>query len=295
MTIPTLTEEHFEKLRADKTVRKYMRLITPDHLRGLGCYLLALPIWVLFAGYGGYALNRAGLYPGAWLVLALLVVAVVVPLLPILRARRHMHRPVLDTLATLIGMDYASHDFEMKAYAIAKPRLFGEEATETFTELLAGKEGKDAFAICHAEIELGGEPAYEGLFYWLKRKSESTAFVAVVPLAAVPRLKLSDKAKRLPSLGDPQFDAIFAIFTDRPAEAPAMLSPALRRLLLGHAAHGPVYLHIGHANVFLAASPPETFEAPPGTARADRLRAIFDKTAAALGVARSARAALYAP
>ncbi len=292
MAIPTLTEEHFEKLRADKTVRKHLRFITPDHLRGLGCYLLALPVWVLFAGYGGYALNRAGLYPGAWIVLALLVVAVVVPLLPILRARRHMHRPVLDTLATLTGMDYASHDFEMKPYDIAKPRLFGEEASESFTDLLAGKDGKEAFAICHAEIELGGEPAYQGLFYWLKRKSESTAFVAAVPLAAAARLKLSDKAKRLPGLGDPQFDAVFAIFTDRPAEAPAMLSPALRQLLLGHAVHGPVFLHIGHANVFLAAGPPETFEAPLGTARADRLRAIFVKAAAALGVAQAVRDAV---
>jgi hypothetical protein len=292
MSIPTLTEEHFEKLCADKTVRKHLRLITPDHLSGIGCYLLGLPVWLLFAVYGGYALDRAGLYPGPWVFFTLLVLAVVVPLLPILRARRHMHRPVLDTLATLNGMDYASHDFEMKAYAIAKPRLFGEEASESFTDLLAGKDGKDAFAICHAEIELGGEPAYQGLFYWLKRKSESTAFVAAVPLSVAPRLKLSDKAKRLPGLDDGEFDAVFAVFTDRPDEAPAMLHRALRQMLLGHAVHGPVYLHIGHANVFLAACPPDSFEAPLGTARADRLRAIFLKVVMALDVAKAVRDAV---
>lgn len=294
MTVPVLDEKDFASLSANSEIKKHLRWITPDHRGACGCYLLGLPVWLIAALWGGYALDRAGIYPGPWVLNALLLVALLLPLWPLFRVHRYLHRPVLDKLATMTGMDYASHDFELKAYDASGPFMLGEGVSPSFTEILLSKEGDgNAFAICHAEIEAGdGLPAYEGLFYWLKRRGKSAAFVTLLPADVAARFKLHAKAQRVEGIGDPALDAVFAVYADKPESATLLLGPELRQLLLGHAAHGPVYFHLGQNNVFLAAAPPANFEVPAGTARADRLRAIFDKVAAAFDVARTFRAQL---
>lgn len=291
MAVPILDEKDFASLSANAEIKKHLRLITPDHRGACGCYLLGLPIWLIAALWGGYALDRAGIHPGDWVLLGLLLVALLLPLWPLFRVHRYLHRPVLDKLATMTGMDYASHDFELKAYDVSGPCMFGDDASESFTELLLSKDDGNAFGICQAEIELDGEPVYDGLFYWLKRRGKSTAFVTVGPVAAAAKLNLDKKAKRVPSLGDPAFDAVFATYADKPESAAALLGPELRQFLLGHAAQGAVYLHLGQNNVFLAAGPPAGFAAAANTpgGREGRLRAIFDNVAAAFEVARAMR------
>ena len=139
MAFSHLGEEDYQRLRASAPVKRHLRPITPDHAGALGRYLIMLPVWGLAAIYGGYALDRAGLYPGRWLFLLLLLLAIVVPLLPVVRAHVHIKRPVLDELADQHGLDYASHDFELAAYKDAKPLLFGEAAGDELTDLLAEK------------------------------------------------------------------------------------------------------------------------------------------------------------
>jgi len=293
VTIPTLGEQDFDALRRDPRLRKHLRLITPDHTKALGCYLLMLPVWMFTAVYGGYALDSAGLYPGHWLFFALLALAVLVPLLPIFTARRHLRRAVLDRLADLNGLDYASHDFELKGFEAARPILFGEDASDTLTDLLASAEGGKAWAICHAEIEAGGEAAFAGLLYWFGRRGKSSATVAIVPAAAAARPKLLKKMRRI-ATGDAAFDAAFATCANAADEAGKLLDDDLRRLLLDLANAGPVCFSLARNDVFLTAARPPSFESAGDSAlgRERRLRAIFDNTAAALELVRTVRASI---
>jgi len=293
--VPVLTELDFDRLRDDAQVRRHLRLITPDHTKALGCYLLLLPVWLLAAVYGGYALDRAGLYPGNWLFFTLLALAVFVPLLPIFTARRHMRRAVLDRMAETNGLDYASHDFELKGFNAARPMLFGEDSSEALTDLLASKEGGNAWAICHAEIRAGGEAAHSGLLYWFGRRGKSGAAVSIVPGAAAARAKLPKKMQRV-ATGDAAFDAAFATFANARDEARRLLDDDFRRLLLGLAKDGAVYFHLGRNDAFLAAARPSSFESAADAAlpRGERLRAIFDNVRAALDTARAMRARIDA-
>lgn len=292
MTVPILGEQDFARMRGTAQVTKHLRLITPDHARAVGCYLLMLPVWLLAAVYGGYALDRAGLYPGAWLFFTLLALAIFLPLLPIFTARRHMRRPVLDALATLTGMEYASHDFEIKAMEAARPLLFGEDSTETFTDLLASKEGGNAWTICHAEIEAAGEPVFSGLLYWFARRGPTDAITALVPAAAAERVELPARFGRMPPTGDSAFDAAFAVFSSVPGDARGSFDQGFRALLLGYARAGPVYLYLARNNVLLAGGGPASFESPADAAlrREPRLRAIFDNVRDAREVVRAVRA-----
>lgn len=289
--MPVLTEQDFDRLRGDAQVRKHLRPVTPDHTKALGCYLLMLPVWLLAAVYGGYALDRAGLYPGNWLFFTLLALAVLVPLLPIFTARRHMRRAVLDRLAETNGLDYASHDFELKGFDAVRPTLFGEDTSEDFTDLLASKEGGNAWAVCHAEIRAGDEGGYAGLLYWFGRRGKSGAAVAIVPAAAAARVKLPEKMERV-ATGDAAFDAAFATFANSPEEARTPLDDDFRRLLLGLAKDGPVHLHLGQNDMFFAGGAPTAFESATDAAlpRKARLRAIFDNVRAALDTVRAMRA-----
>lgn len=290
--MPVLTEQDYERLRGDAQVGKYLRLVTPDHTKALGCYLLMLPVWMFAALYGGYALDRAGLYPGNWLFFTLLALAIFVPLLPIFTARRHMRRAVLDRLAETNGLDYASHDFELKGFDAVRPALFGEKASETFTDLLASKEGGNAWAICHAEIRAGDEEGYAGLLYWFARRGKSGAAVAIVPAAAAARARPPKKMARI-AIGDDAFDSAFATFANAAGEARTLLDGDFRRLLLDFAEAGPVYFHLAKSDAFLAGGPPAAFEsAPAKSGREARLRDIFDHVAATFRTAAATRAQL---
>lgn len=292
MSIPRLDEKDFTSLRCSASVRKRLRLVTPEHVGALGCYLALLPVWLLFAVYGGYALDRAGLYPGRWFFVLLLGLALIVPLLPLLRVRRHFRRPVLDELAEQLRLDYASHDFELEAFEDAKPMLFGEGATATLTDLLAGKGGGDEWAICHAEIEAAGEAAYSGLLYWLRRKG-SNATIVLVPAESAGRVKVPKKVRRVTLAHDPAFESAFAIFANDADYAERLFDDEFRRRLLDHAGHGPVYFYFARNDTFLAAGPPASFESAEEAALRPepRLRAIFDNVSAALEVARAVRPA----
>jgi hypothetical protein len=291
VSIPRLDEADFVRLRDAASVRKRLRFVTPEHWRACGCYLALLPVWALFAGYGGYAIERAGFKPGSWIVLTLLVLATLLPLLPLLRVRRHLRRPILDELAEQHKLDYASHDFELKAFEEARPMLFGETATSDLTDLLAGKEGGEQWAICHAEIEAGGEAAYSGLLYWLRAKG-SNATIVLVPADAAASIKVPKKVVRRPFPNDPSFDAAFAVFASDAEQAQRLFDDDFRQLLLGHAGQGPVYLHLARNDTFFAARPPASFESTGDAAlRGEaRLRAIFDNFAAALNIARAVKA-----
>ncbi|HST37634.1 MAG TPA: hypothetical protein VLK25_13525, partial [Allosphingosinicella sp.] len=94
--VPSLGEQDFRALSGNPEIKKHLRFVTPDHRGACGCYLLGLPVWLIFALYGGYALERAGLYPGVWALNGLLLLALLVPLWPLFRVRRYMRRPVLD-------------------------------------------------------------------------------------------------------------------------------------------------------------------------------------------------------
>lgn len=294
MAVPVLDDKDFAALEASATIRKHLGWITPDHRSACGCYLLMLPAWLFAAFYGSYALDRAGLYPGPWLSGALLAVALALPLWPLLRARRHMRRPVLDQLATQAGMDYASDDFEMKSFEPVLPQLFGAQAAGVFTDLIAGKEGGNSFAICRAEIEARSEPLYDGLLYWFGRRGKSAVTLSVVPRAVAGRAKLPGKARALAGIGDAPFDAAFAVITAQPDAAIALLKPQIRKLLLELSAQGPVYFYIGQNNAFVAGGRPQSFETDEEAARGrrERLRAIFDNVAAALRTAAAFRAQL---
>lgn len=293
MSIPRLDEDDYARLRDAASVRKRLRFFTPEHWRACGCYLLLLPVWVLFAGYGGYAVERAGFKPGSWVVLTLLVLATLLPLLPLLRVRRHFRRPVLDELAAQQELDYASHDFELKGFEAARPMLFGEHSSASCTDLLASGEGGEQWAICQAEIEADGEAAYSGLLYWLKGKG-SNATIILVPADAAARVKVPKKVVRLPFPDDQLFDAAFAIFANDAQRGRMLFDGDFRRLLLDHAGHGPVYLHSARNDTFFAARPPASFESDENAARKGeaRLRAVFDNVAAALDLARSLRAGI---
>jgi hypothetical protein len=287
MTVPVLTEKDFGSLRNSPDVKKHLRFVTPDHGSALGCYLLSLPVWLGAAVFGGYALDRAGLYPGPWLLLVFLAVALVLPLWPLFRVRRHMRRPVLDKLATLVGMDYASHDFEMKAFEPALPMLFGDKAATDFTDLLAGKEGGNSFAVCRADIWVGDEKAFSGLLHWFGRRAKSGAVSVILPPgeAAAARAKLTKKMEKIGT-----GDAAFQLWSDKPNDAGALLTDALREALSGLAAHGPVYAYVSRNNVFLLASRPPAFEPDdPPADREARLRLIFDNVAAAFATAKAFR------
>lgn len=295
MTIPTLTQKDFERLRADPQVRKHLRPITPDHSKACGCYLLMLPVWMFTAFYGGYALDRAGLYPGHWLFFTLLALAVLVPLLPIFTVRRHMRRPVLDRLAETNGLDYASHDFELKGFEAVRPILFGEESSATLTDLLASDEGGKAWAVCHAELQAGDEAAYTGLLYWFAREGTSEGAVTVLPAAAAAGAKPPEKMQAVVT-GDGTFDASFAAFAVSPDQALKLLDEDFRRLLLSFARECPPYLHLDREECFLAAAAPDSFEsrADSSLPREERLRAIFDNVRAALENARAIRSGIDA-
>jgi len=280
VALPRLDEADFVRLRDAAPVRRRLRLVTPDHGRALGCYLLMLPVWGLAAIYGGYALDRAGLYPGDWLFLVLLFMAIVAPLAPVVRAHVHMKRPVLDELAAQHGLDYASHDFELKAYKKAKPSLFGESAGDELTDLLADKSG--AAAVFHAEIHSkGGEPLFSGLVHSLRRKAEDGVQLVLRPRgAAAGDVALPRTMQPVDLAFDPAFTASFDVWSNRPAAARALLGGDLRAALVGDAAQGPVYLFLDRSDVLVASGGPAGFD-PPGGSRPQRLRAIFDNAAAA--------------
>lgn len=292
MSIPRLEEADFIRLRDAASVKKRLRFMTPEHWRACGCYLAMLPVLLLFAGYGGYALERAGLTSQPWVVLILLVLAALLPLLPLLRVRRHLRRPILDELAEQHKLDYASHDFELKPVETARPTLFGETSSATLTDLLAGKGG-DQWAICQAEIEADGEPAYSGLLYWFKRK-RSNATIILVPASAAGRVNAPKKARPFSIAQDPAFGTAFAIYASNAAEAESLFDGDFRSLLLSHAAHGPVYLHLAGDDAVVAVRPPASFESDEdrGQGGESRLRALFDKVAAALATASALKAHL---
>ena len=290
MTVPSLDEKDFKSLSGNPEIKKHLRFFTPDHRGACGCYLLGLPVWLIFALYGGYALDRAGLYPGPWVLNGLLLLALLLPLWPIFRVRRYMRRPVLDKLATLVGMDYASHDFEMKAFEPAVPVLFGEGAVATFTDLLAGKEGGNSYAVCQAEIAAGGEARFAGLLHWFGRRAKSGAVTIILP----PGETIAARAKRPAKMERVELgDTAFQIWSDKPADARALLTDAFRTALAGWAADGPVYAYLARNNAFLLACSPAAFEpASPPADREARLRAIFDRVAAGFVTASTFRAQL---
>ena len=276
--IPVLTERDFASLSGSADVKSHLRFITPEHRKACGCYLVALPVWLIFAGYGGYALDRAGLYPGDGALAALLLVAALLPLWPLFTVRRHMRRPVLDKLATLAGMDYASHDFGMKAFEEVRPILFGDKATSTFTDLLAGKEGGNSYAVCRADIDVDGEPVFAGLLHWFGRRARSGMVAAILPAgeAVAARAKLS-KLSRVET-----GDSAFQIWSDDPKVAEAQIKEDFRTLLASFAGQGQCYAHIARNDAFLLSTTPAAFEPEdPPADREARLRLIFDAVAAA--------------
>lgn len=279
VVIPELTESDFASLSGSADVKGHLRFITPEHRKACGCYLLALPVWLIFAGYGGYALDRAGLYPGDGALAVLLLVAALLPLWPLFTVRRHMRRPVLDKLATLVGMDYASHDFEMKAFDTALPILFGDKATAAFTDLLAGKEGGNSYAVCRADIAIGEDAAFAGLLHWFGRRSKSGAVTVILPPgeAALTRTKFTKKMQAIETGG-----AGFQLWSDKPDDARALLTGSFQAAISSLAAEGPVYAYIARNDAFLLCTSPAAFEPEdPPADRGARLRLIFDAVAAA--------------
>ncbi|HST35811.1 MAG TPA: hypothetical protein VLK25_04185, partial [Allosphingosinicella sp.] len=183
----------------------------------------------------------------------------------------------------LVGMEYASDDFEMKAFDAALPLLFGQGAVAGFTDLLAGKEGGNGYAVCQAEIEAEGKPLCSGLLHWFGRRAKSGAITIVVPPGepVATRAALPKNMAKL-DLGDPAFE----IWSDKPDDARALMTDAFRAYLSGLAAADPVYAYFARNNAFLLARSPPAFEPEnPPADREARLRAIFDGAAAAFRTA----------
>ncbi len=291
MGFSRLGEEDYRRLRDSAPVKRRLRLITPDHSRAFGCYLLMLPVWGLAAIYGGYALDRAGLYPGNWFFFLLLFLAILAPLLPVVRAHVHLKRPVLDELAQQHGLDYASHDFEVEAYKEAKPCLFGEGAGDELIDLLAEESG--AAAIFRAEIHgKDGAPLFSGLVYTLRRKAGNGLRLVIRPHgAAAGDVALPRTMQPVDLSSDPAFASLFDAWSNRPTDTPALLDDELRRTLADHARQGPVYLFLDRNDVLIAGGGPSGFD-PPSGRRERRLRAIFDNAAAAFAVLQALKAKL---
>jgi hypothetical protein len=270
VALPRLDNADFARLRGQSAVRRRLRWITPDHYRAFGCYLLTLPVSLILAVYGGYALDQIGLYPGRWLLFVLLGLAAAVPLLPFFYVRAHARRPVLDALAEDNGMDYASDGFQIETLDSALSMLFGADATAELSDLLADA-GRES-AVCHAEIaSRSGGSAFSGLVYTFSRSSESGVSLVLLP----PGAECDDI--ELPVTMTPVDAGVagWLAWANRPHDAKA--------LLVGLAGQEAFYLYLDRTHALVAGGGPASFD-PPASARTPeaRLRAIFDNAAAAL-------------
>ena len=278
MAIPDLTEKGFAKLSKREAVRRVLRPAKPFGLQGLGCYLVGLPVWLLFAAFGAYALDRAGLYPGRWLLYLFLTLAVILPMLPLLRPRRDFRQPLLEALAAEFKLDYDSHDFTPPGWAQAQPLLFGESEDATFTDRLAGIEDKRAFMTGQAALQAkGGKKLFEGAIYAIDRGEGMSGTTVAAPAGSkAPRGDME-----LVSFEDPAFEAAFTVYSTRPDFALKQIDTELRSALTGLAESGPFNLYYDTEQVFAAGGPPfETGETAAQPSE-QRFRALYDNVATA--------------
>lgn len=278
MPLPSLDEADFNCLRQRPAVRRRLGWVTPEHFRSLGCFLTALPVGLLTAVYGGYLLDRMGLFPGRWLLFVLLGLAAAASLLPFFYVRAQIKGPVLDAIADEHELDYATDGFELKTLDAALPMLFGADATAELSDLLADSECDDV--VCHAEITGPSGTLYSGLLYSFSRSDQSGVSLVMLPgNAATEGLELPITMKPVEAGPDRQ------AWSNRPHDAPALIA----RL----AGEGPLYLHLDREHGLVAGGGPASFDPPASAATPDaRLRAIFDNVAAALNRLRALRKSL---
>ena len=152
--MPVLTEQDYERLHGDAQVRKYLRLITPDHSKALGCYLLMLPVWLLAAVYGGYALDRAGLYPGNWLFFLLLFLAIVAPFCPgRAGAARLLYGGATDDGQPYIAMEYVRGE-SITHYSDAHRLTVGQRLA-LFRQVCQAVAFAHSYSVIHRDIKPG--------------------------------------------------------------------------------------------------------------------------------------------
>lgn len=278
MAIPDLTDKGFARLSKREAVRRVLRPARLFGLRGLGCYLVSLPVWLLFAAFGAYALDRAGLYPGRWLLYLFLALAVVLPLLPLLRPRQDFRQPLLDALTAEFKLDYDSHDFTPPAWAQAQPLLFGESEDASFTDRLAGIEDEREFMIGQAALQTkDGNMLFEGAIYAFDRGEGLSGTTVAAPAGSkAPRGNMEPV-----SFDDPAFAAAFAVYSTRPDFALKQIDAELRAALTGLAESGPFYLYYDTEHVFAAGGPPFEAEQAAALPPEQRFRALYDNVAAA--------------
>jgi len=284
MAIKQLREEQFERLLSLPEIAGRLGAVTPDHWYAIRSCLLLFLVGGVLAFWGAYGFFRAGLDDGGAL-LALLLLAAIIAVIPLFRIRAHLRRPVLDKLAPFVGMDYTSDGFDLVAWQEAEPLLFGGSATTSFIDLL--DEKKHVHALCQGEIARG-EQKFEGLIFAIRRSAESAARTIAIP-AGIAR---EPEGLNPVATGDSSFDSLLSVWSSDPAVAQRLMGDDLRALLAGKAASGPVYFFADRENVLVAGPGTLESEEEAKLRPRERIRAIFDNVDAALRMLESLRAAI---
>ena len=205
-----------------------------------------------------------GFYPGRLAVLPLLGLAVARSAAAAAAAQAPAFAPAGAGRGwpSRSGLDYASHDFELKALRGRPGRCCSARtpARPSPTCSPARKPqrlGRSAMQ----RSRRAARAAYAGLLYWLaRRKGDQGRDRLGRPRLPPDAVKLPKKMQRV-AFGD-----------DPPSTPPSPSSRTTRRRRTGcsttisaaccsaHAEHGPVYFHLGRDDVFLAAGPPPSFE-----------------------------------
>lgn len=300
-----LTGSDFQALCAATTVRERIGALEGERKAAVRKFWLRGLIGLALSAAALVTLLNAGWEVVAFVVfMAFLIGTVIAAAAPLMAAKEGLKHPVLEEVASRVGMEYIPSGFTPPAFGSARTLLFGGGgfSSQIFSDLFNGtdEEGR-GYAVYEASLQRrAGKNSYEvfsGQMYAVQRRPGAGGHIAIIPDRKILNFwKPASDMERVKVESDPEFEKKFEVYATDPVEARELLfDTAFRARLLELRKAGRVFVYAGPDEALVAAAGKDRFE-PGSMLRSrpgeERVRLMFDDVCASLALLRELKAKL---